>query len=387
MMKRLIFAAIVAMLTVVSPSLAIQPAAAVPTHRALEMTSAPQASRQANTCATGTKGMLTAVAASSTRDAWAAGFDFEKNKLLLEHWDGTCWRLVPSTAIRGSISDIAAISPHDAWAVGTTSMGGPTGKTLIARWDGVSWKVVPSPSTRSSGILSGVAAVSAHDVWVAGWDMNETDTTSHGLLAHWDGSGWRVAPSSVAGVGTLRLAAISARDVWAVGSTTTGSGNTTKIVTLAQHWDGRLWQIVHSPSLVADENLLVAVAAASARDVWAAGWAEIKGKGLPLMLHWDGTRWSKAAVADPKSIVTGLAAISAHDVWSAGSVMQHWDGNRWSTIPLAAPAQKILGVGATDVAAISARDVWAVGAVAVSRQEARTLVERWDGARWHVVPS
>jgi hypothetical protein len=384
MMKRLVFTIMVTVLTIASWSFPAQPASAIPTHRALERTLTAQVRSPANACASGTKGMLSTVAVSSAADVWATGFDHD-NRALIEHWDGICWQVVPSASLTGQIAGIAAISPHDVWAVGTAATASRGGGALIAHWDGVRWKTVPSPSTESRGLLSGVAAVSARDVWAVGWAMNETDAAPHGLIVHWDGMNWRAMPGGV--MGLQGVAAISARDAWAVGNTLIGSGTKRKAVTLMEHWDGSRWRVVTSPSLEGDENMLVAVSAASAREVWAAGWVEIKGAGSPLMLHWDGVRWSIAPASGFKSPVTGLAAISDHDVWAVAGVMQHWNGKRWSAIPLAAPATKVLGVGAMRVAAISARDVWAVGAVAVSKNEIRTLVEHWDGVRWHITPS
>jgi hypothetical protein len=62
-----------------------------------------------------------------------------------------------------------------------------------------------------------VTTVSAHDVWIAG----VSSTGTQAFLAHWDGQNW--TPSSVTGPGLysnelVSIAAVSSREVWAVGS-------------------------------------------------------------------------------------------------------------------------------------------------------------------------
>src|SRR5215472_13485763 len=66
---------------------------------------------------------------------------------------------------------VDAISARNAWAVGETSSGG-----LIAHWNGTAWSQNHSLSTASG--LFAVSADSASDVWAAG----------DGLIAHWNGS-------------------------------------------------------------------------------------------------------------------------------------------------------------------------------------------------------
>ncbi len=63
---------------------------------------------------------------------------------LIERWDGTAWRRVPSPAPAGTIlSDVAVISERSAWAVGYTKAG--NGDTVILRWNGTAWKTGASP--------------------------------------------------------------------------------------------------------------------------------------------------------------------------------------------------------------------------------------------------
>ena len=83
------------------------------------------------------------------------------------------------------------------------------------------WSVVPSPNGNSNSVLSGVAAVSANDVWAVGSDSNSNFVT-RSLTEQWNGKQWSVVKSPSPGSFSTQLegvAAVSATDVWAVGHT------------------------------------------------------------------------------------------------------------------------------------------------------------------------
>jgi hypothetical protein len=81
---------------------------------------------------------------------------------------------------------------------------------------------------------------------------------------------WRVVKSPNPGTihnGFNSVAAISANDVWAVGS----EGNQGSTQTLIEHWNGSTWSVVKSPNPSATANSLSGVAAISSSNVWAVG--------------------------------------------------------------------------------------------------------------------
>ncbi len=67
------------------------------------------------------------------------------------------------------------------------------------------------------------------------------------------------------------VAAVSANDVWAVGSDNNSSN---VFQTLTEQWNGKQWSVVKSPSPGSFNNQLLGVAAVSANDVWAVGHAD-----------------------------------------------------------------------------------------------------------------
>src|SRR2546429_6669 len=89
------------------------------------------------------------------------------------------------------------------------------------------------------------------------------------------------------------------------------------------------WDKVPSPG-----GGLLGVAAVAAADAWAVGPAtDYRPGGLPLTLHWDGSRWTRIR----NSCGYGLAEVDASasdNVWAVGgSDPCHWDGTTWTHFP------------------------------------------------------
>jgi hypothetical protein len=150
----------------------------------------------------------------------------------------------------------------------------------------------------------------------------------HAALAapHSAPSALTVSVSAASSAGQLHaVAAVSAKNVWAVGC----SGSCNGPDSLALHWNGKKWSKVASPDPRAGFDDLTSVSAVSAGNVWAAGYAcdtaNCNGKGnvfSTLIEHWNGKKWSTVASPDPSTVqnlLYGVTAVSATDVWAAGS--------------------------------------------------------------------
>lgn len=313
------------------------------------------------------------------------------------------WEVVPAgsccTALLGGIS---AVSSTDAWVVGDNGAGGAE-TTVIFNWDGSAWRTVSSPNAGQTNILSAVAFESASDGWAVGSWQSSTSTRSRPLIEHFDGAGWSLSsPDELMGrlvQAPLRaVAADSPTDAWAVGAYVDSSTSTTG--PLVEHWNGGSWTAaeVGSPSTSNNAQSLVAVAAISPSDVWAVGsdFAVVGGQPA-LIMHWDGSTWSKVTAPTPPtgcafSALKGVTAVSSNDVWAVGrcetssfttaALVEHWDGSAWSVMSAPAPSNSTLNA----VSAGSAHDVWAVGGYSDS-SGFHWLTEHYDGTGWSVVPS
>ena len=94
-----------------------------------------------------------------------------------------------------------------------------------------------------------------------------------------------------------RVASASPGDAWAVGY----SGTFPNVGTLMLHWDGTTWSRVTSPAVLdGTPGDLTDVTVVSATDAWAVGFTgfirssgDRVGAARTLLVHWDGTRWSR----------------------------------------------------------------------------------------------
>src|SRR5579863_5533440 len=112
--------------------------------------------------------------------------------------------------------------------------------------------------------------------------------------------GWSVVTSPNPGVpdGLSSVAAVSATDIWAVGTSGSQAGSGQTVI---ERWNGTSWSVVKSPSPDL-YNALTGVTVVSANDVWAVGWHASGGSTQTLIEHWNGTQWSVVTSPSPASI-------------------------------------------------------------------------------------
>jgi hypothetical protein len=308
-------------------------------------------------------------------------------------------------AVTGTLGDLTSVAvipgTTDAWAVGWKCPKEPEGCTpgpdLVLRKGTAGWSAVPAPSPGGQAMLVAVSADSASDAWAVGSD----DGGEKNLYLHWNGSAWKQVPGPTPDGSVLTgVTAISPSDALAVGSYTSPSGVT---VTLALRWNGKSWAKQATPDPSSSENELLGVTAASATSAWAAGFSlDPQSRNETLILHWNGSTWQQAsapAVASFQTQLSGIAAGSGSDVWAVGQfysaadadqpLILHWNGTTWSraTLPGAGSKTEVL----FGVTSVSPSGAWAVGrgpCVGPSDNcPSRSLTMHWNGTSWKVVGS
>ena len=303
------------------------------------------------------------------------------------------------------LNGVTVLSSSNAWAVGSY-FNGVADRSLIVHWNGSVWKVVASPNVGGpsrENFLTGVAAISAHDIWAVG--SHDNGTADRALIMHWNGSVWKIAASPDRGGPASEniltgVAATSASDVWAVGKYYDGAG----FQTLIEHRTGSGWAVVASPNPGghANNNVLTGVTALSSTNAWAVGYYFKQGLAYrTLTVHWTGTAWHavpspNAGTPGKDNFLNAVAATSAGNVWAVGevsdgtagrTVIEHRTGSGWAVVASPNPASGPADIDVlTGVAATSASNAWAVGTYSHGTV-GRTLIVRWNGASWKVVPS
>ena len=336
---------------------------------------------------------VSALAAISTNDVWATGYftipGTHTDNGLIEHWNGSRWSLVPNPnpGTRSYfIKAVSAVSPNDVWAVGfSKDQNGNNPKTLTEHWDGSQWSIIPSPNVGTDSFLLGDVAISSSNVWAVGLGIRSSGGSA--LIEHWNGTKWSLVSSPNVGSPFYSLGearAISANDIWAVGS---ASDTRNVFHTLVEHWDGTQWNIVRSPNVGSNNNFLNSVTTVSVNDVWAVGTSTNNSHiNKTLIEHWDGTQWS--VVRSPNggssnNFLGEVSAASANDIWTVGAynntnnvsltLIEHWNGSKWSIVP--SPNFDLGNNYLTGLTVVSTNDVWAVGGYANSGNINRTLIE------------
>jgi hypothetical protein len=349
--------------------------------------------------------------------AWAVGTNLpatSASKGIIEHWNGSAWKRSPFTNPGGagaatSLSGVVALSRSSALAVGAVNLDGVTTETVVESWNGTAWKRMPSPNPGGSpGVssLAAVAAVSPSQAWAVGSYLTCSfcvPAFNQTLIEHWNGHVWRQQRSPSPGTADsslLGVTAVSGKNAWAVGSTTDSAGFAQ---TLIEHWNGTAWTRVRSPNPggPARSNILFGVAAVSSSDVWAVGTAVQGPTDDTLIEHWDGSAWKQVPSPQGPAGSTGsflyaVAAASATRVWAVGTyarngaeqtLIERWKGTSWARVAGTNPGGPLRTNLLSTVAVGSASSVWAAGFFDGAGVPDRTLTEHWNGQAWSTVPS
>jgi hypothetical protein len=327
-----------------------------------------------------------------------------------------------TTTLHYSIAPVVArfSSPRILFAFALCSIAVCLATFSLAEQATGSWVVVPSPDADAtqSNTLVAVTCVSDSDCWTVGdyaslsCVLFSCTSTSQALIEHWDGSVWEVAASPNATGATNSylndVTCASASDCWAVGYSYTGAAG--PFQTLIERWDGTVWVIVSSPnSVTAPNNVLNSVTCVSAADCWAVGYStpvrNVSGTAnQTLAEHWDGTSWTIVTTPSNTStsqsdILQSVACTSASSCWAVGldydsnrnstlTLIERWNGSSWAIVPSAnnLPQQFNVLYGVT---CASPSECWAVGyfSTGTGASVLQTLIERWDGSTWAIVPS
>ncbi|HEY2354554.1 MAG TPA: hypothetical protein VGH79_06630 [Gaiellaceae bacterium] len=284
------------------------------------------------------------------------------------------------------LSFVAAASTRDAWIVGSVAW----------RWNGTAWRNVPLPRLRGDADLESLALAADGEAWIVGRQSRPSDDrAAYAVAEHWDGTHWRLSPLPNVGISNLFSVSASGRDdVWVFGESfrrdRNGKFPAKGMRPLLLHWDGSHWSRVALPWAPSGLVYYGNVVATAPTDVWVLRNKQIE--------HWDGTTWQAVpAPFGPRDPFRGFSASSADDAWAVGSFAKrghsktlaaHWNGNSWQ---IAQTPNGSTDSDLTDVAAVSPDDAWAVGR---SRWEdghgnskiLGPLFEHWDGRSWKVMP-
>lgn len=289
----------------------------------------------------GSDSELAGVACASATSCIAVGSSGGGSAPLVEDWNGSTWTIqaVPGA---GALNEIKCFGSTSCVAVGTGSGSLP----LIESWNGTKWTVQSTPAA-SPGQLYGVSCVTPASCFAAGTNgfdealgvrlpggpprVNDRPRLAQGgaakagaLFEHWNGTKWsaQVSPAVPKLDGQspdlILLSSIGCfgSDCTAVGYVNYPGSETPESspwTTLIERWNGKKWTIQKSLNPDGESpgfDFLYAARCVSATSCTAAGvyGDDADGSpGLPLVEHWNGSKWTQNAAADP-SEANGLGS-------------------------------------------------------------------------------
>lgn len=184
----------------------------------------------------------------------------------------------------------------------------------------------------------------------------------------------RVYQASSAG-SFFSLAAISARNVWAVGELDQGGKALYK--PFIRHFNGNAWTPVAFPGTA---MYTVSVQATSASDVWVFGYTKnAKNVSSSAAYRWDGKHWHKVPLP-AYTTLQGTLVLGPSNVWAFGGSLSvggdifHWNGRSWKAYDINFVPQ--------DMSASSGSNVWLTGMTWVTKKKEVAKAYRWNGSRW-----
>jgi hypothetical protein len=296
-----------------------------------------------------------------------------------------------------ALQAVSASSPNDIWAVGQTTI----------HFDGTSWTAFPAPMIGgdNTSYLDGVVDISPTNAWAAGIVGIGTATPGQ-VIEHWNGTAWGVFPGPTFSAGDqpeiYAMTALSATDIWAVGSLLTSNQI---LEALYEHWDGKVWTAYTGPFT----GFIQGVSADAPNDIWAVGYSGLNF--VTFSEHFDGTSWTPVATPDvgsgPNSL-HGVVALAPNDVWAVGystasqkpppgeydvpskTLIEHYDGTSWSVVssPNVGPNSQYQSNRLLGITSVSSTDIWAFGSyfAASGSENQMTLLLHWDGTSWSLEP-
>lgn len=264
--------------------------------------------------------------------AWAVGNRLAAGygaRQLVEHWDGSRWRIDPTPhpdGQRDMLFSVTAASINDVWAVGQRQDAAGRFSVLVEHYDGRRWRVVPAPNPGASGnSLYGVSTARPGSVWAVG--QRSGPTGDRPLVEHYDGRRWAAVDVTGSPRTSGLLDAVVARDgaVWAAGQADDAAHRGRPLI---GHLAGRRLRLATLGS-IADFTNLNGVAIDARGAAWATGTAfdprgtydgSSGGVQQTLVLRHDRGGWHRVAAPSPGTadrVLGGLVSVG-HQLLTVG---------------------------------------------------------------------
>jgi hypothetical protein len=294
-------------------------------------------------------------------------------------------RVVHNDALYG----VSCVTWTNCLAVGARVAGSSVAlRPLAEQWTGTRWQVaaVPDPVTMPRALLANVSCKSRDDCVAAGYHYGPS---SYALLAEfWNGHRWRIIRSA----NPVGMWSAFFNDVgcqWRIGCIAVGghSSRTGEGQALAERWADGHWQVLKLPSPAgAQATELNGISCDGGICVAVGMYLAANGELLTLAERWNGKSWqllNPISARAPMSVLYDVSCASARACMAVGGsvwtrqypLTESWRNGRWQLVP----GGKVAGGSLSGVSCQVQTWCMAVGAVG-----AKPLTEAWFGKDWQV---
>jgi hypothetical protein len=321
---------------------------------------------------------LVGVSCAGPRACMAVGYYFDASGTslaLAQEWNGTEWRTrvapKPLGATAATFAAVTCTAARDCTAVGSYNDATGQTLTLIEQWDGSDWKIQLSanPAATSASFLTGVSCATQTRCTAVGGYVNSAGTVQT-LAERWNGSIWEIQPTPnplfALYVAFTGVSCPAARECTAVALYVDGTNGGFNFLSLAEQWNGTVWNIQLPPNPLAADGVNGALdggvscptpEACTAVGEWSP--APAPHPGVSLAEHWNGTAWQVQATPNPavvdgvngthNSPLAGVSCPTVNDCTAVGNydsgtasgtflpLAERWNGSSWSVQQAATP--------------------------------------------------
>ena len=314
---------------------------------------------------------------------------------LAEQWTGSRWQIAavpgPAKMPKAILASVSCQSRDNCVAVGYHF--GQRYALLAEAWNGRQWRIIRSanPAGSFSAFFNGVACQPRIGCLAVGGHSGRTGS-GHALAERWVSGHWQALRlRSPAGAQATELNGIScdAGACMAVGEYLDANG---RGWTLAERWNGKSWQLLHSVSVRAPLSVLYNVSCETAHVCMAVGGSQWT-RQYPLAEIWQNGRWQRVFGGKVTGgMLNGVSCAVKSGCMAAGTrgskpLTEAWYGKNWQVTQTPKASRGLTGA-LSDLSCRTGKGrCVTVGArfAPASPSAQTTLAEWWGGKTWRLM--
>jgi hypothetical protein len=233
--------------------------------------------------------------------------------------DGGKWvRLPDPDATDYRLNGLAVGGPNDVWVTGIGNADQYETTPLLLHWNGHTWTEVKGPAV-PNGQFGDIKIAPDGALWIAGWAR--IGDREPGVVYRYAGGKWQPLTAGLEdSVNGNVLTVFSNTDAWL--------GLNAGLA----HWDGKTWTLVKE--VPTDGSIIpTAMVDQGRKNIWLTGVQHSSTGDHPLVMRYDGTRWTTVKVPAISGQLYDIALWKGRPIVVGERFVD--DGNRFYNYPLA----------------------------------------------------